>query len=818
MKYSLRLFLSLVLSISTTLLLDAQTVYTFTPAGATGENGPTQAMVNTAYSSTNLSGKVVVVNGIQYWEVPSSGTYVIEAFGGQGYGTYGGRGAHITGEFTLTGGDTLKILVGQKAGHYLSYPATTNDHQFGGGGGSFVTTTTNTPYIVAGGGGGNHDSSYSVLCDAQITTMGAAGTNASTTGNGGTLGGGGTQALSADGGGGFLGNGTGTAAGQAFVNGGSGGFLRGRGGFGGGGGTSSWNNFRSGGGGGYSGGGGANNGTSCCPTAGGGGSFNAGVNQVNYAGVQLGDGQVIIRQFPSVDNDAGIAKIIEPENSCEGTYDVKAVVSNYGTNQIDSVDINWSINGNPQAPFFYRQKLDTSNGIGASKDTITLGSVTLTGGMTELLKAWTLLPNNVIDTSNNNDTTTKSVLGYAYPSVDLGPDTSICMGEFGVLESGGLYDSARWSTTQLAPSIVVISPGTYSIKVYTNGCESRDTINVSYYPAPPAVNLGPDTTICPDDSLILDATTPFVTYEWKDNSTAATYTVKSAGTYWVDIEDTNTCNSYDTIKVSMHARPSIFMFASPGNSICYGDTVSFTALGSSDGSIMYQWKVNGTNSGSPTSNNTFSPNLNHGDTVMVDLITDLCVQGDTAYSSNAIGMTINPEPLTISGPDTIIENTTATYAVAPSPGSSFKWTVVGGTINGSNTGNSVTVDWGAANPAANIVCEETVGSCTYPNQKQVAVVSIVGINTSEEQLGIGNAFPNPANTSITIPVYSNGMWNMNLDIYDMTGRKVKSGFNGIIEGSRNITIDIQDLKNGMYMYRISTSNGDERFERFVIKR
>ena len=274
----------------------AQTVYTFTPAGATGTTGPTQAMIDTAYAGTNLDGQVTSVGGIQNWVVPASGPYLIEAFGGQGYGPFGGRGAHIAGEFNLNAGDTLKILVGQRAPPYLNYPSTTYNHQFGGGGGSFVTMTDNTPLVVAGGGGGSHVASYLAANDGQITTNGAAGAAGVLIGAGGTGGLGGQQATSADGGGGLLGNGNGTAAGQAFVNGGLGGSDEGLGGFGGGGGTSSWNNYRGGGGGGYSGGGGGNNdsNTACCAAGGGGGSYNAGTNPVNLAGVQLGDGLVRI--------------------------------------------------------------------------------------------------------------------------------------------------------------------------------------------------------------------------------------------------------------------------------------------------------------------------------------------------------------------------------------------------------------------------------------------------------------------------------------------------------------------------------------------
>lgn len=795
---------------------NAQTIYTFTAAGATGETGPTQAMVNTAYTSTNLDGKVQVVNGIQYWEVPVTGTYVIEAYGGQGYGSFGGRGAHITGEFLLSGGDSLKILVGQKAGDYLAFPATTNDHQFGGGGGSFVTQTNNTPYVVAGGGGGNHGTSFSTTCDGQITTNGAAGTNGSTVGAGGTAGGGGLEAASADGGGGLLGNGTGTSGGMAFVNGGAGGFLRGRGGFGGGGGTSNFNNYRGGGG------GGSNNAGTCCPTAGGGGSFNAGTNQVNLAGVQLGDGKVIITQLPSSPNDAGILDIIEPGNSCEGTYTVKAVVANFGTNQIDSVRINWNINGTPQTAYSYKLLLDTINGTGQNKDTITLGNITLTAGVTDNIKAWTLLPNNEADTVNGNDTTLQPVLGYAYPVVDLGPDTTICsgLGDFGVLESNtGFPDSLRWSTGQTnAPSIVVVFQGTYSIQVYENGCESRDTVNVFHHPPAPTVDLGQDTTICPEDSIVLDATTPGVTYEWQNSSTAATQKVKTGGQYWVIIEDANTCHNSDTINVSIYKAPGITLMVSPGNNLCYGVPYTFTATGNSEGSIMYQWKINGVNSGSPTTINTFTPTLNYGDSVSVDLITDLCVSGTTAISSNSITMFINPQPRLITGQDTVIENTTESYAVSLSPTSTYSWSVAGGSISGSTSGNTVSVDWGTASSTAMITCEETVNGCTYPNEKAVVVVSIVGIKGENESIAMGHAYPNPAQSRITIPIVSKGQWEIDLDLYDMTGKAVKSIYHGALNGSKEITFDVDDLENGMYFYKISTSDGYGSVKRITIQR
>lgn len=297
----------------------SQTSYTFTSGVATGNVGPTQAEMNTEYTGTSLDGDVTVTAGIQYWVVPTTGPYSIECFGGQGYGAFGGRGAHITGEFTLTAGDTLKLLVGQRAGNYFDWPNTGYNNQYGGGGGSFATYTNNTPLVVAGGGGGNHGTAYIPQNDGQIAEAGNAGFNASIVGAGGTAGQGGAQASSADGGGGLLTDGAGIAGGISFVNGGLGGIDQGTGGFGCGGGTSSWNNYRGGGGGGYSGGGGANNSGVCCPSAGGGGSYNVGTNPSAVAGVQIGDGMIVITYLCTIgvaSLSPDLATLADVSNAC----------------------------------------------------------------------------------------------------------------------------------------------------------------------------------------------------------------------------------------------------------------------------------------------------------------------------------------------------------------------------------------------------------------------------------------------------------------------------------------------------------------------
>jgi len=292
----------------------AQTTYTFTNASATGSAGPTQGQLNTAYASTNLNGQVTTTNGIQSWTVPSTGAYNIKALGAQG-GNVGGLGAEISGNFTLTAGTVLKILVGQE-GQFIS---SSSNNGGGGGGGSFVTLNNNTPLLIAGGGGGQSSQFYtSMPYDPIISGGQSSQTGGSTASNGGGINGNGANAgvtdcclpgnLGASGGGGLLTTGTVGATGgpgQAFVLGGVGGAGNplGIGGFGGGSGCAYDNAVRSGGGGGYSGGQGgiftATNSTSYCH-GGGGASYNSGVNQTNISNVNPGHGKILIASLFSI--------------------------------------------------------------------------------------------------------------------------------------------------------------------------------------------------------------------------------------------------------------------------------------------------------------------------------------------------------------------------------------------------------------------------------------------------------------------------------------------------------------------------------------
>jgi hypothetical protein len=295
--------------------------FTFTTGGKTGRTGPSLAQLRSSYDTTTYPWLLdddqfsMITNGIQLWTVPATGTYRIEAKGAQGApteATAGGRGAIIIGDFSLTAGEKIQILVGQTAsiGNNRLYRSSA------GGGGTFVvkytgvTNVVDDILVIAGGGGGTGSSPIDPQCEAQTGTSGgrARSNNANAGGVGGTDGsGGGIGNASANGaGGGFLTNGTASssASGLSFLNGGLGGgtnatFAPEGGGFGGGGAPNNGDLNRFSGGGGYSGGGASNtlsNAAQSNAGGGGGGSYNAGTNQSASGGASgnFGAGSVTI--------------------------------------------------------------------------------------------------------------------------------------------------------------------------------------------------------------------------------------------------------------------------------------------------------------------------------------------------------------------------------------------------------------------------------------------------------------------------------------------------------------------------------------------
>jgi gliding motility-associated-like protein len=104
-----------------------------------------------------------------------------------------------------------------------------------------------------------------------------------------------------------------------------------------------------------------------------------------------------------------------------------------------------------------------------------------------------------------------------------------------------------WQDGSQGPSFIATHPGTYWVSMDKDGCVETDSMTISELPFP-AVNLGPDTSICLGDTILLQGPAAD-SYLWQDGSTGRDYTVTNDGVYTL-MASANGCPGKDTITVS----------------------------------------------------------------------------------------------------------------------------------------------------------------------------------------------------------------------------------------------------------------------------
>lgn len=167
----------------------------------------------------------------------------------------------------------------------------------------------------------------------------------------------------------------------------------------------------------------------------------------------------------------------------------------------------------------------------------------------------------ILQVSNNcgTDTDTISVeFTGSSPSVDLGSDTSLCIGNtMQLIYYADAITTSLWQDGSTQPTFMVSTPGIYTLTA-SNRCGSdQDSIIVSYLAAPAPFSLGADTTLCPGEKLVLS--TPSTAYDilWQDGSHEPSYVADQTATYSLQLS--NACGmTSDALEVNYDNRiPSL---------------------------------------------------------------------------------------------------------------------------------------------------------------------------------------------------------------------------------------------------------------------
>jgi gliding motility-associated-like protein len=171
------------------------------------------------------------------------------------------------------------------------------------------------------------------------------------------------------------------------------------------------------------------------------------------------------------------------------------------------------------------------------------------------------------------------------PQYNLGKDTAICTNDTLLLNATvNGASSYLWNTNANSPTIKTYLTNTYWCDVNKDGCIYRDSIDVFVKPLP-NVNLGKDTTLCEDFTLLLNITNPpSSSYLWQDGSNTPTYLVTQKGRYNARVI-MNGCINRDTVNIDYFLRPRFSLGAD--KIICSG--MSFILDPNID-NVNYLWQ------------------------------------------------------------------------------------------------------------------------------------------------------------------------------------------------------------------------------------
>ena len=99
------------------------------------------------------------------------------------------------------------------------------------------------------------------------------------------------------------------------------------------------------------------------------------------------------------------------------------------------------------------------------------------------------------------------------------------------------------------------------------------------------------------------------------------------------------------------------------------------------------------------------------------------------------------------------------------------------------------------------------------NGVNIEETTSIGIVTAS----VGNPYPNPARSSISFPITLDGAGNVNITVFDITGRAVNSlEASELGSGSHALMWDVTEAPRGIYMARITSPGGSVTTRRIVI--
>lgn len=193
-----------------------------------------------------------------------------------------------------------------------------------------------------------------------------------------------------------------------------------------------------------------------------------------------------------------------------------------------------------------------------------------------------------VDVANNCGAANDSLLiGLlpAIPLLSLGPDTSLCPGESVTLSINVTSVDILWSDGSVNNNLTIADSAVVYASI-SNACGvSTDSVEVSLLAGPPVLDLGPDLSICPGETITLSANIADVDYLWQDGSINSSFQVTQGDTIALTI--TNSCGTDQDTVVIIESTQGPQVDLGPDLHACAGETIT---IPSNISGVSYLWQ------------------------------------------------------------------------------------------------------------------------------------------------------------------------------------------------------------------------------------
>jgi gliding motility-associated-like protein len=234
------------------------------------------------------------------------------------------------------------------------------------------------------------------------------------------------------------------------------------------------------------------------------------------------------------------------------------------------------------------------------------------------------------------------------PTITASGPTTFCEGDAVTLTSSA-GTNYLWSNAATTASINVAAAGSYNVKITNaSGCQSPISVGtivtVNALPSTPTIVSSGPTTFCDGESVTLTSSYG-ISYIWSNAETSASINVTSAGSYTVQVRNSNGCQSAVSTPTTIAINALPIVAASNNGPVCSGSILSLS--GGPAGMTTYYWMGPG-----DFSSLLQNPSISDSATSDMAGAYTLEVTNNNGCTNKTIqNIIVNASPIAVAGPD-----------------------------------------------------------------------------------------------------------------------------------------------------------------------